>query len=261
MGGERRLRPPWAERRQESPSPRRAAWSATLAWRAPLEARFPFRSPEAIERAQRRRLRATVAHAYEHVPYYRETMRRLGLTPADIARAEDIARLPLIERDQLQRDPEYFVSQAWPPDALPAAAQRREHRRADHDLPAPRRPVRGRGLSRADRGRRSRGGAGGARRLRRGADRAARTRAERRHEFDRRTLIPRPSRLTRRASRCFCPPAEMVEELNDFDPDVIATYGSYLEALFRYLLESGASLRARRSSSTPPTRCRSRRGG
>ena len=96
---------------------RRAAWSARLAWRAPLEARFPFRSPEAIERAQRRRLRATVDHAYEHVPYYRETMRRLGLTPADIARAEDIARLPLIERDQLQRDPEYFVSQAWPEDA------------------------------------------------------------------------------------------------------------------------------------------------
>ena len=99
---------------RSQPLHRRALWTAAVTARAPLEARFPFRSPEAIERAQRRRLRATVDHAYEHVPYYRETMRRLGLTPADIARAEDIARLPLIERDELQRDPEYFVSRALP---------------------------------------------------------------------------------------------------------------------------------------------------
>ena len=53
-----------------------------------------------------------VAHAYEHVPYYRETMRRLGLAPGDIAVGGDLAKLPLIEREQLQRDPEYFVSRA-----------------------------------------------------------------------------------------------------------------------------------------------------
>jgi phenylacetate-CoA ligase len=81
---------------------------------APLEWRLPFGSPAAIERAQRRQLRATVAHAHEHVPYYRETMRRLGIGPADFQTATDLARLPLIEREQLQRDPEYFVSRARP---------------------------------------------------------------------------------------------------------------------------------------------------
>ena len=50
----------------------------------------------------------------EHVPYYRETMRRLGLGPADFETAGDLAKLPLIEREQLQRDPEYFVSRAEP---------------------------------------------------------------------------------------------------------------------------------------------------
>ena len=66
-------------------------------------------SPEAIGRRQSARIRSMVAHAYEGVPYYRETMRRLGLTPADIASAEDLRKLPLIERAQLQRDPEQFM--------------------------------------------------------------------------------------------------------------------------------------------------------
>src|SRR5215207_2625260 len=35
-------------------------------------------------------------------------MRRLGLGPADFGGADDLAKLPLIEREQLQRDPEYF---------------------------------------------------------------------------------------------------------------------------------------------------------
>ena len=96
---------------------RRVAWTARLTAAAPREARFPFRSPEAIERAQRRRLAETVAHAHEHVPYYRETMRRLGLGPGDFQTAEDLARLPLIEREQLQGDPEYFVSRAEPLEA------------------------------------------------------------------------------------------------------------------------------------------------
>ena len=59
-------------------------------------------------------MRTAVAHAYEYVPYYRETMRRQGLLPTDLLTVEDLARLPLIERDQLQRDPEYFVSTSAP---------------------------------------------------------------------------------------------------------------------------------------------------
>ena len=99
------------------PGAHRARTAVSLAVRtakAPLEWRLPFSSPAAIERAQRRRLRATVTHAYEHVPYYRETMRRLGLGPADFEAPNDLTKLPLIEREQLQGDPEYFVSRAEP---------------------------------------------------------------------------------------------------------------------------------------------------
>jgi phenylacetate-CoA ligase len=45
-------------------------------------------------------------------------MRRLGLAPSDFRSAEDLAKLPLIEREQLQTDPEYFTSRAQPLDSL-----------------------------------------------------------------------------------------------------------------------------------------------
>ncbi len=88
----------------------RAAWTAYAVGRAPLERRVPFRSRGALERAQARRVRAALAFAYAHVPYYSETMRRVGLTPEMFRTAADLARLPLIEREHLQRDPDRFTS-------------------------------------------------------------------------------------------------------------------------------------------------------
>ena len=42
-------------------------------------------------------------------------MRRLGLAPADFRTPADLAKLPLLEREQLQADPEYFRSSAHLP--------------------------------------------------------------------------------------------------------------------------------------------------
>ena len=52
-------------------------------------------------------------HAHRSVPYYRDTFRRLGLGPDDFQTADDFARLPILEREQIQRDPEYFLSRAF----------------------------------------------------------------------------------------------------------------------------------------------------
>jgi phenylacetate-CoA ligase len=41
-------------------------------------------------------------------------MRRSALGPADFRTVSDLGKLPVLERDQLQTDPEYFVSQAEP---------------------------------------------------------------------------------------------------------------------------------------------------
>jgi phenylacetate-CoA ligase len=90
------------------------AWALSLILEAPRQARLPFRPISAIEADQRRRLANTVSHAYRHVPYYRKSMARLGLAPGDIATADDLARLPLLRREDVQRDPERFVSGGQP---------------------------------------------------------------------------------------------------------------------------------------------------
>jgi phenylacetate-CoA ligase len=85
---------------------------AWLAVQAPLQPRFPFRSEVSIERAQRLRVASAVRYACRHVPHYRDAIRRLGITSAELATAQDLSRLPLIERSDLQQHPERFLSSA-----------------------------------------------------------------------------------------------------------------------------------------------------
>lgn len=67
-----------------------------------------------IRRAQDRRLARTIAHAAATVPYYRDTLRALRLAPDDVRTVADLARLPIVERRQVQEDPERFLSSARP---------------------------------------------------------------------------------------------------------------------------------------------------
>src|SRR5512140_1654035 len=68
-------------------------------------------APEALAAYQRSRLRAIVAHAYAHVPYYRELFDSLGLGPEDIREVGDLRKLPTLskatvrsQRDRLTAD-------------------------------------------------------------------------------------------------------------------------------------------------------------
>lgn len=91
----------------------RLFWSSYLLRQIAGQKSLPFRTPEHIRREQSRRVRRIVAHAYRHVPFYTGAMRRLGLRPEDFRTAGDLARLPAIEKSDLQRDPEYFRSRAF----------------------------------------------------------------------------------------------------------------------------------------------------
>jgi phenylacetate-CoA ligase len=218
----------------------RAGWTARLTALAPLEARFPFRPLAAIERAQGRRLRATVAHAHEHVPYYRETMRRLGLGPGDIATAADIAKLPLIDREQIQRDPEYFVSRSRRRDGhiemrtggstgepivyfrdMPSALQRMvAFQRMEPTLAR----LTGRRLRR---------------RVALISPAGSSTTAVNRATQSR---MLRPGvRAVYREFSVFDPPEEVARGIEEFRPHVIWGYGSYIEALYPHLAARGGA--------------------
>ena len=60
-----------------------------------------WRAPDEIRVIQERKLRRLVAHAYAHVPYYRQLFDSAGLRPADIAGVDDLCRIPASSKRQL----------------------------------------------------------------------------------------------------------------------------------------------------------------
>jgi phenylacetate-CoA ligase len=79
-----------------------------VARRFPGQARAPFRSTERVAAVRDARVRELVRYAAETVPYYRE----LGIDPDEFRSADDLGRLPLLERSVLQAAPGRFVSES-----------------------------------------------------------------------------------------------------------------------------------------------------
>jgi phenylacetate-CoA ligase len=222
--------------------PTRARLSASVVLRTPLEARFPFRSPAAIERAQKRRLQGIVNHAWEHVPYYLETMRRLELTPADIRTEADLAKLPIVEPDQIQRDPEYFISRARPFDRyleIYTSGTRGEPRPYYRDAAAVALDALHftRLLSIAKRLAGKRG------RLRQVfiLPPVSTTRTVQR-SLRGISILPSQTGVGQSHLSMLDHPQENVSRLNELKPDVVITFGSYLGPLYEYVEETSQEL-------------------
>lgn len=60
---------------------------------------------ERLRDFQSRRLRTLVRHAYDRVPMYRELYRRNRIHPNDVRGIEDLARLPIVNREDIQACP------------------------------------------------------------------------------------------------------------------------------------------------------------
>lgn len=216
--------------------------TAYLARHMAGQARLPFRSAHAIRRMQQRRLRRMVAHAYGTVPYYRETMDRLGLGVGDFRTVEDLARLPIIEVEQYQRDPEGFLSRAYPPERctrLLTGGSTGQPRAIHHTTGAI--------YQNAAHGERERsiftkliGRRFGYREM---AIMSLNSSAAKLQTFSRtRALLPRRLQIQRQYISMVDPTAENVRRINEFRPDVIYCFGSYLEILFTYLSETGETM-------------------
>lgn len=59
---------------------------------------------------QEARLRLVITNAYNHVPYYRTVMNRLGLEPADISTLADLRKLPILEKSDVRTHAEDLKS-------------------------------------------------------------------------------------------------------------------------------------------------------
>ena len=219
----------------------RLYWNTYLAYQMLGQSRLPFKPLKTIKHLQARRVRKMVAYAYRTVPYYRETMDRLGLKVEDFQNAEDLAKLPLIEPSQLQRHPEYFTSTAQP-------IRRYLHLHTGGSTGDPRsvyhtpRAI----FQNAAHGER---------------ERCILTSLIRKQFGYRETVIASPNCTAHKLQR-FCqsqalfpdrlrinrqyislmdPTEENIRLINQFQPDVIQSYGSYLAILFSYLADTGVS--------------------
>jgi phenylacetate-CoA ligase len=219
--------------------PRRALLTGTAVVSQWRERRMPYSSPEVIERWQRRRLRRMIEHAYLHVPYYRETMRKLGLTPGDLTGARDLDKLPLVEREQLQRDPERFISENRSASDCVTRRSGGSTRMPVSVLEDPWDLI-GKAASKARiqpmvvrlSGRRWR------RRVAQiGPPASSGTRFRR--AYDRNLIRPFDPRTVTMNLSMQRTVAENLAAINEFRPHVISTFGSYVEELFAHAVRSG----------------------
>ena len=79
-------------------------------WRGAM--RMPLRPADEVARARDERVRALVEEAAASVPHYRELFRELGLDRREIRTADDLGRLPLLDRAAVASDPSRLRSAA-----------------------------------------------------------------------------------------------------------------------------------------------------
>jgi len=185
------------------------------------------------------RAAAMARYAATTVPWYRETFRRLGLEAGDIRCAADLARLPLIDKDDLRRDPERFVSTSRAGrSAIPFVSS------GTSGKPAPIFHDRRSLLANVAYGERERqvvtALVGRELDYREATIGYPRGTIDRVREFYRAaTLFRRPQRIQLSVMSSF---AEVAATLADFRPDVIAGFGNYLAALARAVARGEVSL-------------------
>src|SRR6267154_1008287 len=58
---------------------------------------------------QDEKLAGMIRHCYESVPFYRREMEARGLRPADITRRSDLAKLPIVTKEMIRKEPDAFL--------------------------------------------------------------------------------------------------------------------------------------------------------
>jgi len=181
-----------------------------------------------------------VRHAYKTVPFYRDTMDRLGLAAGDLRTAADLARLPLIGPGELQGGPERFMSSAHPAGRcveLATSGSTGQPRSVYYDASAV--------FQNAAHGERDRsvitplvGRKLGCRETVIGSTLSSAQKLQ--HFVRSHALLPRCARITRQYLSVLDSPEENARLINDFRPDIIQSYGSYLGMFFSHLADTGA---------------------
>ena len=84
-----------------------------LAYQREFE-RSQYLSPDALRHLQWSRLQALLRHAHERCPFYRRRFEQAGLHPDDFRCLEDLRRLSVLEKQDVQADAADMIARGWP---------------------------------------------------------------------------------------------------------------------------------------------------
>jgi phenylacetate-CoA ligase len=203
---------------------------------AQVQRRSPFFSKRVLLAMQSRRVGNIVRHAYQTVPFYRQAMEERRLRPEDIRSASELRQLPLIDKRVVQDNAAQFQSRLADP---AAGLVLRSSKGASTNWTS---KAIWRGLAIAEReravwlplaGRRL-----GCKQLHLLAPGSSTMSV--RSFWDQQAATPRWISQKHYADP-FLPYEEIVRILDDLKPDVVFSYGSYIEHFFRFLIDAGAS--------------------
>ncbi len=195
--------------------------------------RLPYRPGPELQAQADRRLRRIVRYAAATVPYYRDLFRASGLDPSEIRSTRDLDRLPLVEKSLVAADPHRFRSTSPAGrNAIPFPTSGTTGVRLDiyhdlHSLLA--------NIAFSERERQVLTGLCGKRLGCRALyiEHPDSTTRKLWSIYGQWTFFPfRPERLHLSVMQPF---EEVVAAISSFRPDVIFSYGSYLETFFRTL--------------------------
>lgn len=214
----------------------RFLWTGYCLFHALGQRRVPFVRPGRWKGLQRKRVKQIVTHAYESVRFYRSYMIEKGLGPSDFNSASDLRKLPLISKETLMKNPESFLSTHFQKSQcleLRTGGTTGEPASLWHDPQSL--------ILQFAYGER---------------ERAAITRLLKKNLgyrvmvvtypgsafetilqfYDHNLFFPRWARPNRVIISTANPLSDNLDSLNQYKPDVLVTYGSYLGALFRYAI-------------------------
>jgi phenylacetate-CoA ligase len=86
--------------------------TAFIAWQLLGQRQVPYLPIRELEARRDKNVRAIVRYAAETVPFYRRLFQTEGLNPNDFQTADDLAKLPLIDKPQVQAEAEQFRSES-----------------------------------------------------------------------------------------------------------------------------------------------------
>jgi phenylacetate-CoA ligase len=202
--------------------------------------RIPYLPEEQLAALRDARLRAIVRYASKTVPYYRDFFQREGIDPRTIQTVADLERLPLLEKDAVQKDPHLFVSTSrrgknaisFTTSGTTGTPLKVYH--DPHSILA--------NIAFGERERKVRSEVFGKDfRFRTLSINYPGSIVDKVRDFcHQKTFIPiRPERHTLSVLE---PVEHVIKEINRYRPDVVISYGSYLETLFRILTIRGTKM-------------------